>query len=639
MFNGLIERYNSNKRFQKSIWDIKVFEELTERQEIVIKIIYFLENVFKEDLKNICFYLYSDDAFDTTLKKLRNEGYIFFKRNGMGTIYALTNKSISLLQPFNVYYTSVRIGDKELYANKIKGAIIAKQINAELLDNLKTEFLNYTENQAEIYLLNQFIKNFRFKDFIKKTESERIFELKQLNSLNEKDKNDLLRIRTYNEKLFKIYNKVWNRQYKTIQLDDRYLPFREKFKGSLYDDNYNDELRYLLKDFSKKVLDTPWDEVIKSFLSEDIGYKEEYITKQYIKHRRYKRFLDKQDGDQVVFLTEIGFNKEEIKQFFNLTENDKNRINMLYVKRKNFIDDGNYNLFINHFYNQLEKEKSRFHSEYLSDYKRDWFPNIEDIMVNYFKSMTNNYLKDSNSKIISSFVKVLEGAKIDTANFKKINTLEKLNTKYGLLSYYERSVKKSRNDFLKKQDNDLVDEKNKELEEVQKELKDLKSKIAILENDLSITTSEKENGQVVERAFTFKTLQRNSIYIDGIKKGRELVYGQNLNTIEVDVSILDNTENGLQPFLMFKKIFIIQTFLNQLIDREGFLDLNITIYTFNKNRKELLDQRLVFTKDKMDGYKGEFASIRDNIKTENTTILNYKLWEFYNRLKEDIEIP
>ena len=86
MFNGLIERYNSNKRFQKSIWDIKVFEELTERQEIVIKIIYFLENVFKEDLKNICFYLYSDDAFDTTLKKLRNEGYIFFKRNGMGTI-------------------------------------------------------------------------------------------------------------------------------------------------------------------------------------------------------------------------------------------------------------------------------------------------------------------------------------------------------------------------------------------------------------------------------------------------------------------------------------------------------------------------------------------------------------------------
>lgn len=639
MFNGLIERYNNNRRFQRSIWDIKVFGELTERQEIVLKILYFSENIFKEDLKNICFFLYSDDVFDTTLKKLRDEGYVFYKRNGMGTVYALTNKSISILQPFNVNYTSIKIGDKELYANKIKGSIVAKQINGELLTHLKIEFLNHSENQIEIYILNQFIKNFIFKDFIKKTDSQRILELEQLPSLNEKDKEDLLKIKTYNDKLFKIYKRAWNSQYITVQLDNRYLQFRERFMTSLYDDDYNDALRYLLKDFSRRYYNPPWNEVIKSFTDEDIAYKEEYITKQYIKHKEYKRFLDRQNGDQVVFLNEIGFNKEEVKHFFNLIENDNKRINMLYIKMKDFIDLSNYSLFINHFYNQLEEEKTRFHSEYLADYRRDRFPNIERDIANYFKNMNSNYLKDSNIRAISSFVKILEEVKIDSNNFKRINTLEKLNIKYELFCNYERSVKKLRNDFLKKGDNELVGEKNNELVEVQKELKDIKSKIAILEDEHSITTPEKENGQIVERAFTFKTLQRNSIYINNVKKGRELVYGQKLNKIEVDISILDNTENGLQPFLMFKKIFIIQTFLNQLINKEGFLDLNITIYTFNKNRKELLDQRLVFTKEKIDGYKEEFASIRDKIRTENTTIFNYKLWDFYNILKEDIETP
>ena len=635
MFNELIERYNDNKRFQKNIWNRKVFKELTERQEIIVKIIYFLENIFKEDLRNICFYLYSDDAFDTTLKKLRNEGYIFYERKKLGTIYALTNKSISSLEPFNQNYTSVNIGDKELYANKIKGAIIAKQINAELLDNLKNEFFNHTKNQAEIYILNQFIKNFRFKDFIQKTKGERTHELRQLKDLKEEETNLLLKMKTYNEKAFRIYYKHWLQEYKVVQQDKRYLPFRRRFLQSLK--NMDDELRYLLKDFSKKLLDISWDKVIQAFLEENIDYQEEYITTQYIRHKEYRSFLNKQEGDQLTFLSEIGFDKEEIKEFFNLTINDDNRIDMFYLKMKDSINDSKYRLFLAHFLDQLEKKKTRYHSEYLSDYKRDKFPNIENIMVNYFKNMKNNYLKDSNLKVISSLARILEASKIDNINFKKINTLEKLNTKLELISLYERSVKKSRNDYLKKGDNEAVDDKNKELEKVQKELKDLKTKITIFEDELSIITSEKENGQPIERAFTLKILQRNSIYINNVKRGSELVYGQNVNKIEVDVSILDNTENGLQPHLMFKKIFIIQTFLNQLINREGFLDLSITIYTFNENRKELLDQRLIFAKDKMDGYKEEFASIRDKIKTENTAIHNYKLWEFYNILKEEID--
>ncbi|WP_353096122.1 hypothetical protein [Tissierella praeacuta] len=635
MLENLKERYNNNKRFQKTIWNIKIFEELTEKQEIVLKIIYFLENVFKEDLKNICFYLLSDDSFDITLRKLRDEGYIFYKRNGIGTIYALTNKSISVFQPFNQNFVDVKIGDKELYSSKIKGAIIAKQINEYILHDLKVEFLNQGQNRIEIYILKQFVKNFRFKDFIQKTESEKIDELKQLKSLNEGNMNLLLKIKTYNEKAFKVYYKFWMQEYKIVQQDKRYLLFRKRFLQSL--ENMDDELRYYLKDFSKEIFYTTWKNVFNSFLGEDDNFKEEYITKQYIRHKEYKKLLDKQDGDQIIFLKELKFSEEDIKQFFNLTVNDIKRIEMLYVKMKDNLNIASFELFKNHFYNILQKEKTRYHSEYLSDYKKSKFPNIENIVVSYFKEMNNNYLKDSNSKVLSFLNKIMNELQISNENITKLNNLEKYHILYELFSYYERSIKKLRNDLLEKKDNELVDEKNKELEEIQKNLKYLKNKITDLEDELSFRTLDKEDGEEIDRAFTLRILQRNSIFIENIEIGKELAYGKRLNSIKINVGILDNTENGLQPYLIFRKIFIIHTFLNQLINREGVLDLHITIYTFNQNRKELLDNRLVFVKKKMEGYRQGFGNLKDQITAVDTTIFNYKLWEFYNTIKSEIE--
>lgn len=635
MLENLKERYNNNKKFQRTIWNIKVFEELTEKQEIVLKIIYFLENIFKEDLKNICFYLLSDDSFDITLRKLRDEGYIFYKRNGIGTIYALTNKSLSVFQPFNQNFVDVKIGDKELYSNKIKGAIIAKQINNYILYDIKVEFLNQGQNSNEIYILKQFIKNFRFKDFIQKTKSERIDELKQLKSLNEGNMNLLLKIKTYNEKAFKVYYKFWMQEYKIVQQDKRYLPFRKRFLQSL--ENMDDELKYYLKDFSRELFDSTWKNVLNSFLEEDDNFKEEYITKQFIKHKEYKKLLDKKDGDQIIFLSNLGFKEEEIKEFFNLSSNDINRIEMLYMKMKDNLKEYSFQLFKNHFYNILHKEKTRYHSQYLSDYKKSKFPNIENIMVNYFKEMNNNYLKDSNSKVLSFLNKIMNELQISNENITKLNNLEKHHILYELFSYYERSIKKLRNDLLEKKDNELVDEKNKELEEIQKNLRYLKNKITDLEDELSFRTLDKENGEEIDRAFTLRILQRNSIFIENIEIGKELVYGKRLNNIKINVGILDNAENGLQPYLIFRKIFIIHTFLNQLINREGVLDLHITIYTFNQNRKELLDNRLVFVKKKMEGYRQGFGNLKDQITAVDTTIGNFKLWEFYNAVKTEIE--
>lgn len=635
MLENLKERYNNNKKFQKTIWSIKIFEELTEKQEIVLKVIYFLENIFKEDLRNICFYLYSDDSFDTTLRKLRDEGYVYYKRNGLGTIYALTGKAISKFEPFNQSNTNVKIGDKELYLNKIKGAIVAKQINNHILYDLKVEFLNHSQNKIEIYILNQFIKNFRFKDFIHKTEDQRINELKQLKSLNKEDINLLLKMKTYNEKAFKIYYKAWMQEYKIVQQDKRYIPFRKRFLQSL--ENVDDELRYYLKDFSREIFDTTWKNVFKSFLEEENNFKEEYIKKQFIKNKEYKAFLNKPEGDQIIFLNELKFNKEEINEFFNLTVNDIKRIEMLYVKMKDNLKESSFKLYKDHFYNVLQKQKTRYHSEYLSDYKKSKFPNIENIIVSYFKEMNSNYLKDSNNKVVASFIKVLKDFNISDEEIKKVYSLEKYHSTYELFSYYERNIKKSRNDLLKKQDNNLVDEKNNELEKIQKNLQVLKKRIEVLEDDLSFRLLDKVEGEQVERAFTFRILQRNSIFIESIESGSELVYGKNLNNIKVNVSFLDNTENGLQPYLIFRKIFIIHTFLNQLINREGVLDLHITIYTFDENRKELLDNRLVFVKKKMEGHRQAFGLLKDQIKIENTTIPTYKLWEFYNTVKIEIE--
>ncbi|MDU5080535.1 hypothetical protein [uncultured Tissierella sp.] len=634
MIENLKERYNNNRKFQKNIWNLKIFEELTEKQEIVLKIIYFLENIFKEDLRNICFYLLSDDSFDTTLRKLRDEGYIFYERKKLGTIYALTNKSIQKFEPFNQNYTNVKIGDKEIYSNKIKGSIIAKQINSYILYDLKVEFLNQGQNKIEIYILNQFIKNFRFKDFIQKTEEERINELKQLKSLKE-DTNLLLKMKTYNEKAYKIYYKFWIQEYKIVQQDKRYLPFRIRFLQSL--ENMDYELRYYLKDFSKEVFDTTWKNVLKSFLEENDNFKEEYITKQFIKNKEYKKFLNNQEGDQIIFLNSLGFKKEEIKEFFNLSSNDINRIEMLYVKMKDNLRESSFKLFKDHFYNVLKKEKTRYHSEYLSDYKKSKFTNIENIVVNYFKEMNNNYLKDSNSKILSSLNRIMKELQISNENITKVNDLEKYQISYELFSYYERSIKKLRNDLLKKEDNELVDKKNKELEEIQKNLQALKRKIEALENELSFRLLDKVDGEEIERAFTFRILQKNSIFIDNMEIGKELVYGKNLNNIKVNVSFLDNTENGLQPFLIFRKIFIIHTFLNQLINREGVLDLHINIYTFNQNRKELLYNRLILVKNKMEGHRQAFGMLKEQITTMDTTIGNFKLWEFYNTVKTQIE--
>lgn len=636
MFESLKERYNNNKRFQKIIWDVKVFSELTEKQEILLKIIYFLDNIFKEDLKNICFYLVSDDSFDNTLKKLRDEGYIFYKRNRMGTVYALTNKSIQKFEPYSENYVKSKIGDKQLFSSKIKGGIIAKQFNDYILDSILDEFLNQNSNQIAKYIYNQFVRNFRFKDFIKKTTDEKIDELKCLKNLNKKDMDSLLKIKSYNNRVFNIYYKSWIQKHKIVQQDKRYYPFRKRFLESL--ENMDDQLRYYLKDFSKTIYNQTWDKVSKSFSSEDNDFQNEYIIKQYIKHKEYKS-IKKRDGEEIAYLLKLKFSGKEIIKYFNLEENDINRIEMIYEKiiKEDILKKSGFKLFREHFYNVIKKDKTRYHSDYLSDYRKNRFPNMESILINYFKEIDSNYLKGSNSNISFSFGKIFEKLQISNEGLLKIRKLEKYNISYELYSSYERSIKKIRNDLLKKQDNELVDEKNKELEEVKNNLKNLKKEITILENDLSFRLLEKENGKPIERAFTLRILQRNSIFIENIKIEKEILYGNELGKIKVNVGFLDNTENGLQPYLIFNKIFIIHMFLTQLINKEGVLDLHINIYTFNENRKQLLDNRMTFVKEKMKRHRQAFSNLQDQITTIDTTIHGLRLWEFYNQVKLEIE--
>ncbi len=621
MTDNIKERYNNNKIFQKKIWDNKIFQELTDKQELILKIIYSLENVYKEDLANICFFLISD--FNTALKDLRDQKYIYYKESKLGSVYALSRKSIINLEPYSLKHEKIDIKERELYKNKIKGAIVSKQLNDYIVNDLRTKFLNQKDTRIERYIFDQFLKNFMFKDFINKSENEKAEELNQINSLDNKELSQLLKTKNYNEKSLKLYLKGWIKESKLVQQDERYQLFRKRFQNSL--SKIDDELRYYLKDFSRKVFEPSWKSVFMAFKKEEINYQNEYIKKQYIRHKVYKDFLKKQSGEQIFYLVDLNFKNEEIKKFFNLSENDNGRVEILYKKIKN-IDSNDLSLFKDKLYDRLSKDKSIYHSQYLTDYKIEKASSIEGLIKNYLKNMDNNYLKDSNSRVLSSLNDILKELKHSNENVRKVNLLEKKHILFELFNSHKRNLIKQRNDYLSKMDNILVEEKNYELEEIEKSIKKLNNEIVELEGELSFRLlDKKEDDEQIEKAYTFRTLKRNGIYIDNILKEN--------NYIIIRVNILDNSENGLHPYLIFKRIFILHNFLNQIIGPTFKLYINIC--TFNENRKKLLDNRMAFVKNRMKSFKREFGNIA--IKTKNTTISNLRLWEFYNNVKEEIE--
>lgn len=634
MINDVKERYNNSREFQKSILSAKIFPELTEKQEIILKMLYYFDNIFKEDLKNLCFYLMGDFYFDTTLMKLNNEKYIYFERKASGTIYALTRKSMLKFEPYSINQSKVEIKDSLFYTNRVKSSIIANQMNQVITDNIREQFLKRNNNFKEVYIIKEFVKNFMFKDFISKTEGERLEELNRLGITNNKS---LLKLKKYGEKSFEIYYDAWKSNYKLLQQDKRYQLFRTRFLEAL-NTNSND-LKYYLKDFSDSAFDKTWGQVYKAFSDEDESYRDKYILKQFIKHKEYKSFLNQKEGDKIITLLSLGFKREEIKEFLNLGGNDPNK---LLVFTEKYFSNGQINksslqFFKDHYHKMLQKNETRYHSEYLSNYKDEKFQSIESIIIDYFKDMKNNYLKHSNNKVLISLDKVMSDLKYDIHKINQVKKLEKTRTVFEIFSGYERNIKKVRNELVKKANNELVEEKNNELMELQALLKKFKANINNLENELAFRLLEKEVGEQKERAFTLKSLQDNGIYIEDIKLTGELLYGKELSRITVKAGILDNSEGGLTPHLMFKRIFILQTFLTEIINREGALDLHITFYTLNQNRKQLLENRLPFVQNKMAGFKREFGNLQDKIQIINTETTTIKLWEFYNKIKDDIE--
>jgi len=163
-----IEALEKKEEFQVNIWEKDIFNitvsdknvfDLTENDELVLKIIYHLENVFVEHLRLILKPIFTDYGFRKMIKRLEDERWIWSKEIKLGKAYALDQKAVKLIKPYDSFQKKITISEAGAFLNYVKGAIIASKIEVLVFQKVSNSFKKESNQFQELYIYYQYIKN------------------------------------------------------------------------------------------------------------------------------------------------------------------------------------------------------------------------------------------------------------------------------------------------------------------------------------------------------------------------------------------------------------------------------------------------------------------------------------------------
>ena len=319
----------------------------------------------------------------------------------------------------------------------------------------------------------------------------------------------------------------------------------------------------------------------------------------------------------------------------------KNKTNERKLNGDEKISDGKYEKFkkkeeIIPYVEKFENNEETLLKDVLKlEYYMDKFESLCGFMRGYAHLRNSLLGTQTSQELLALRVENIE--KLTQYHNELVDQINELFDKLAI------STKMTTKEEDEKKAQELTDDIEEEIEDVES-LRVSKKKIKRVEN---------------MRAITFDILKDNCVFVDKIvevKRNQETSDPESEADImdslksqsslfEIHLGILDNAEEGIKPSLIFKRIFLANGFLRQVIPNAHLYSIHYTIYTCGRyqndtgaERAEFIKRRLVYVLDRMKNFtNGEFDNVSKNIDVINLSeSKNYIHSKFYNNLREQI---
>ena len=156
-------------------------------QEMIVKFIYITNGFYKSDFKLLFSFSYDSQTIDKNIKDLIKDGYLIARETPFGNLYGLTKEGIAQIRCNPKYFTgdrkSVNLQDmkldgesayqkKKLISYNVASYVFSTQLRELYNKFASTDKLSRNHDLARIYL-----KNIRYRDFLKTDKEARYNEL------------------------------------------------------------------------------------------------------------------------------------------------------------------------------------------------------------------------------------------------------------------------------------------------------------------------------------------------------------------------------------------------------------------------------------------------------------------------------
>lgn len=385
--------------------------------------------------------------------------------------------------------------------------------------------------------------------------------------------------------------------------------------------------RCLYGDLAEKILKVFGNKYYKIFNEGTANFQNSYIIDEYIKGKVYFEYLSqKKDriarynilvslGIPLNIADEFSYKKdgkylkiELLKLFKGKTDCrklvDEMKMNNAFKKFREAISTSGIERF-ELLYN-IDKEKLKSRNSNLTT-------EIETIVEN-FKEAKNNFLYHSNHLSREAIYK----------NLNEPNEYLILEKRMRLESNYVATLNTLARNFKKSKSANSI-ETQVIITDIEATLESSNRYIEEHKVEYRIPTRKKEDDKIIYVSPTFNYLRSKGIYISRVKG------------FNIEVAIIDNTQNGIEPTLLFDRIDLALETFRMIHSR---LNLTYKVICHNEFRESKIKNKQYFNNLQyhFDKYNDEgFAGIMDKIYitsiTENDRLETLK--EYYNTLRKE----
>lgn len=181
--------------------------------EVIVKALYLSGGLFLSDIKKLMCFQSDTQKVERALKALLQDGYLIYQNTTLGNLYGLTGKGISQIRYHHDYYegepptlSDMKLDiEGSLTKRRIISAFIADYVFQIQNKELYLQFFTTPKIPRNEYLLQQFLMQISFRNFLKQDVIQKLKILDEL-SLTQDQKNSLLSASSYNQKTAEIYS-------------------------------------------------------------------------------------------------------------------------------------------------------------------------------------------------------------------------------------------------------------------------------------------------------------------------------------------------------------------------------------------------------------------------------------------------